>query len=165
MNAPLLTTHDNNSVHHPEDEPRKRADILLTDHQHTIVIDVSIVHPASSSNAQASIHCPGFAADKRAQDKRDKYASWVRETFGTNAKFLPVVLESFGASAATGVQDLVNIIGEKAESSGRLSYKQCRLHAAYAISTALHQGNAAVYNHALHQLRSIVNHRMLSARR
>ncbi len=87
------------------------------------------------------------------------------QNFGTNAKFLPVVLESFGASAATGVQDLVNIIAEKAESSGRLSYKQFCLHAAYAISTALHQSNAAVYNHALHQLRSILNHRMLSARR
>jgi hypothetical protein len=161
MNSPSFAVDISNNAEACEEEPRKRGDILLTDHQHTIVIDVSVVHPASSSNAEASIRRPGSAADKRAQAKRDKYSSWVRETFGSNAKFLPVVLESFGASAATGVQDLVKIIAEKAEASGRFPYKLFCSHAAYVISTALHQGNAAVYNHALLQLRSSMNSRIL----
>lgn len=52
--------------------------------------------------------------------------------------------------------DLVKIIAEKAESLGRLSYKQFCSHVAHVISTALHQGNVAVYNLALFQLRSIM---------
>jgi len=137
-----------------EDEREKRGDILIFDHQQMIVVEVSVVHPSSPSNALASSRRPGLAAERRVQQKRGKYSSWVRETFGSNAKFLPVVLESYGATAATGVPDLIKILAEKAESTGRFAYKQFCSHASYVISTALHQGNAAVYNHGLLQLRS-----------
>jgi len=133
------------------DEPEKglRADLVLQDDKRTIVMDVSVVHPASKSEALTSSRIPGSAAKRRAQFKITKYGSWVRDEFGNDAGFLPVVFDSFGGCTANGVHQLAKLLAEKAARLGLYAYEEYRLYVIFVLSTALQTGNAIVSKGAL----------------
>jgi hypothetical protein len=134
-------------------EPRKRGDVLLIDDERTVVIDVSVGHPASRSHALAASRRGGSLANSIAQRKTNKYSRWVRDRFGENATFLPIVFDSFGAYSAHGMNTFVDILAEKAASLGFCSFREFRSHALFVFSTALQRGNAIVSKLALRHFR------------
>jgi hypothetical protein len=134
-------------------ESQKRGDVLLIDDERTVVIDVSVTHPASRSHALASSRSGGSAANSIAQRKINKYDRWVRDTFGSDATFLPIVFESFGAYSSHGMNGFIDLLAGKAASLGYCSFREFHSHALFVFSTALQRGNALVSKLALRHLR------------
>ena len=86
--------------------PIRRIDLVVTNSDFSILLaDITITHPNPSSNqsvTQAMLR-QGYFAQHRKRTKRTKYAD-VATSIG--AKFIPLVLETYGSTGANSLQDL-----------------------------------------------------------
>jgi hypothetical protein len=106
-------------------------------------IDVSITHPAAQSyNTQAAnLTNPLFAAKQRERSKHVKYDAVASQD---SARFIPLVLESYGAFGKE-FDSFVSVLGSAAADFHGFGVREVSdwIAAAYRdIVVALHSGNA-----------------------
>jgi len=72
----------------------------------------------------------------------------VKHTFGEEAIFVPVVLESFGYCSDEGVKKFIELLAETAARLALCSFEEFRSHAFFMLSTFVYQPSSL---HPLHR--------------
>ena len=123
--------------------PDSRGDILLVLPSGLTVADVSVIHPAASTNLRYARTAGGAAAAREAS-KRARY-----ETADPNGyTFVPLVVESYGrmGQAAMG---LLNTLATAAAAGGAVKKSAFVTNALRQLSVGLCRGNGVMYRRGM----------------
>ena len=117
--------------------PNIRPDLFITTSSGSLYVDVSIIHPAAQSYADAAATTKLHAARRRETEKVTKFAEFA---LAHRAAFAPFVMESFGAFGPAAITLISRLAGEaELHGSDRAQFKS---HAFACLSVALQKGNA-----------------------
>ena len=120
---------------------RTRPDIHVIFPSLKLLIDVSVVHPAAPTYAQNS-HVPLFSAASRERDKATKFKTLA---LAEEARFIPFVLETFGAWGRQAIKLITDLTSLLSEHKGlAFSSPDARGEMVRILAVALQSGNARV---------------------
>ena len=121
-----------------------RGDVLVVLPEGLTVVDISVIHPASDSNATAAATNAGAAAEKRDKEKARTYRN--ADPMGYN--FIPLSTESFGRHGRPAMAFLKKL-ADYAASSGTVDAADFITNSLRELSVGLCRGNAALYRRGM----------------
>ena len=121
-----------------------RGDVLVVLPDGLRIVDVSIIHPASDSNATAAATTAGAAAEQRDREKIRKY----RNADPTGYNFVPLSTESFGRHGRPAMVFLKKL-ADYAASMGSADAEHFVTNSLRELSIGLCRVNAVVYRGGL----------------
>jgi hypothetical protein len=129
-----------------------RADLYVTTHDgDAFLIDVSIVHPISTTNFALDSSSSSKAIAARAREKRRKYAKAAK---AVDAVMVPFVGDAYG-KLGPDAERFLRLLARYAESHDRCESADDFLHKAYAaISAAIQRGNVRTIGRACMRARN-----------
>ena len=124
----------------------KRPDILVGMSRVSFALDISITHPYGDKVRDAAASTQGAAARQRALHKISKYNDFCK---AQGHRFVPCILETYGHVDKELQQFLAHVYQWAHRHS--LGLEDWTHRALSAMSCAMHEGNALVWERARHE--------------
>lgn len=119
-------------------EDGRRPDILIRLGAQSFMIDVTVRHPTAPSHVAAA-QTPLEVARRAEREKRALYDQLARDN---HCRFVPFVIESFGAFGAAAVDFVKLIAGHAEEAGSQWSRHEVLFGVISAVQVAVQSGNA-----------------------
>ena len=136
----------------------KRGDVLLVMHESTLVVDVSVIHPATETYVQEAAITDGAAATVRGSHKEAKYSCGQA---GGGHAFEPIIVETYGRLGELVFSHLKRR-GRIAADSGQVDNHLFMAVTLKMISVGLCRGNAKILARGQQVLAKVTGYDMQS---